>query len=266
MNNGALSIAVGIILTLIASLLMAGFGGWGYLAVQNKAMQLIVELNDQVDFAEIELMMTDLKQNPSIVPKSVRYISRNEGMQWLSSQSETDLIDQDLPNPLKDIIVLQRNEIAVGSEQLETLVRSIKAQNIVAKVIVPSDKIAQINALQKYLGYGLGVLLLLLFTLFYQLLRIYFKSGYELNQLHKEQPTYHLYAAAVKKNGLNQVFWSNLMVISFCIFAFSYFFQNDSVVVEYYTWRFLIATILILFLGSMLLTLLAAVRNKPKLS
>ncbi len=265
-NNGALSIAVGISLTLIAAVLMTGLGSWGYLDAQNKALQLIVEINDQVDFSEVDLVLSQLKQNPSILAKSVKYISRNDGMQWLSQQAETNLIDQDLPNPLKDIIVLQRTGNAVGADQLSALVQSIKSHQIVSQVIVPSDKIRQLSALQNYVSYAVTAICLLLFVLFYQIVRMYFRSGFELNKLHQDQPTYHLYQAAVKKNGLNQVFWSNLMVISLCIFAFSYFFQNDSVVVEYFTWKFLISTILILFLGSLLLSFVASTLGSKKSS
>jgi len=256
------SLIVNLLLILISGILLIGFLTIGYLKNQNKDLQVILELKENTDFEAIENLILDLKQNPLINSKSIKYISRSEGLQWMTEQSETDLMNKDLPNPLSDIIIFSRNSEL--NNDFNKIDAKLKQNSLVAKVIFPIHENDQLAAYQQITQRITGLFLAIALIIFYLALRIYIKLGYKLSKFreHEMNLTEGSYYKVFVKNVYTQVFWSNLMIISICIFIYSYFFQNNSVWLNYFSWTYLIALIAILFVSSMLLTFFATIFKK----
>ena len=263
-NSSSLGILIYLIHFLIAGILLFGFSAFGYLKSQNKSLQIILELKENVEFESIDQLVSELKQNNKINPNSVKYISRSEGLKWLSEQSETELLDQDLPNPLSDIIIISRTGNFQNTEDLKILETELKENKWVSKVILPDSENRQFIKYQNITQYlTIGFFLILLIILFL-ILKIYFKFGYKISEFREQEMNLvgGSYYTSFRKNVISQVFWSNLMIISICIFIYSYFYQNNSEWINYFNWTYLIIVNVAIFVGSMLVTYLATIFKK----
>ena len=259
------SLIVNLLLILISGILLIGFLTLGYLKNQNKDLQVIIELKENIDYESVENLILNLKQNPLINSNSIKYINRSEGLQWMTEQSETDLMNKDLPNPLSDIIIFSRNP-EINNIDFNKIDAKLKQNSLVAHVIFPIHENDQLVAYQQITQRITGLFLAIALIIFYLALRIYIKLGYKLSKFRENEVnlTEGSYYKVFVKNVYTQVFWSNLMIISIFIFIYSYFFQNNSDWLNYFSWTYLIVLIATIFLSSMLLTFLATIFKKQR--
>lgn len=259
------SLIVNLLLILISGILLIGFLTLGYLKNQNKDLQVIIELKENIDYESVENLILNLKQNPLINSNSIKYMNRSEGLQWMTEQSETDLMNKDLPNPLSDIIIFSRNP-EINNIDFNKIDAKLKQNSLVANVIFPIHENDQLVAYQQITQRITGLFLAIALIIFYLALRIYIKLGYKLSKFRESEMnlTEGSYYKVFVKNVYTQVFWSNLMIISIFIFIYSYFFQNNSDWLNYFSWTYLIVLIATIFLSSMLLTFLATIFKKQR--
>ena len=82
-------------------------------------LSLVVELSTTIPNEEVNTILTDLKGNESIISSTVEFISKEDGLKKMIAEMGLDMIDEDMPNPLFDIIQFNCHANAVNSTQID---------------------------------------------------------------------------------------------------------------------------------------------------
>ncbi len=90
-------------------------------------VNLTVELHRDIKNAELKKVTSSIKQLDGVKAGSVQLISKEEGFQNLKSEFGEDFLDDDFPNPLQDMIVLNLNAADVEKKKVDALKSSIRA-------------------------------------------------------------------------------------------------------------------------------------------
>lgn len=90
-------------------------------------VNLTVELQRDIKNAELKKVTSSIKELDGVKAGSVQLISKEEGFQNLKSEFGEDFLDDDFPNPLQDMIVLNLNAADVEKKKVDALKSSIRA-------------------------------------------------------------------------------------------------------------------------------------------
>ncbi|MBY5959760.1 permease-like cell division protein FtsX [Membranicola marinus] len=90
-------------------------------------VNLTVELHRDIKNAELKKVTSSIKELDGVKAGSVQLISKEEGFQNLKSEFGEDFLDDDFPNPLQDMIVLNLNAVDVEKKKVDALKSSIRA-------------------------------------------------------------------------------------------------------------------------------------------
>src|SRR5690606_39058491 len=84
-------------------------------------VNLTVELDRDVKKSEVDKIMASIRKMEGIKEGSLELITKEEGFQDLKTEFGEDFLDDDFPNPLQDMIVLNLNAEDVQKEKVDSL-------------------------------------------------------------------------------------------------------------------------------------------------
>lgn len=90
-------------------------------------VNLTIELDRDVKKAEVDKIMTSIGKMDGIKEGSIELITKEEGFQDLKAEFGEDFLDDDFPNPLQDMIILNLNAEDVQKEKVDELKSGIMA-------------------------------------------------------------------------------------------------------------------------------------------
>lgn len=88
-------------------------------------VNLTVELGRDVKSAEVKNIAAAIRKLPGVKEGTVKLITKEEGFQDLKSEFGEDFLDDEFPNPLQDMIILNLNAEDVQKEKVDALKTSI---------------------------------------------------------------------------------------------------------------------------------------------
>ncbi len=88
-------------------------------------VNLTIELDRDIRQNETKKIMASIQKMDGIKEGSIRLITKEEGFQDLKSEFGEDFLDDDFPNPLQDMIVLNLNAEDVQKERVDSLKSAI---------------------------------------------------------------------------------------------------------------------------------------------
>lgn len=88
-------------------------------------VNLTIELDRDIRQNETQKIMASIQKMDGIKEGSIRLITKEEGFQDLKSEFGEDFLDDDFPNPLQDMIVLNLNAEDVQKERVDSLKSAI---------------------------------------------------------------------------------------------------------------------------------------------
>lgn len=89
-------------------------------------VNLTIELERDIKNAEVDKIMASIGQMEGIKEGSLKLITKEQGFQDLKTEFGEDFLDDQFPNPLQDMIILNLNAEDVQKEKVETLKANIK--------------------------------------------------------------------------------------------------------------------------------------------
>jgi len=92
-------------------------------------VNLTVELNRDVQRADAEMIAGDIRKLDGVKEGTVQLITKEEGFADLKSEFGEDFLDDEFPNPLQDMIILNLNAEDVEKEKVEELKTTIRKLN-----------------------------------------------------------------------------------------------------------------------------------------
>ena len=148
-------------------------GSFGLLLIQSQAIirylkenvKLIVELDSDYSSDQLDSLMISLKSNDWIKEESIEFIDKKEGYQQLADELKLDTSNNNLPNPLFDIIEFSLHAEALNQRNLSDLQANLKQESGVRDVFFQQSLLSQIeNNLKRLRQFllGLGIIFLLL--------------------------------------------------------------------------------------------------------
>lgn len=88
-------------------------------------VNLTVELDRDVKKSEVDNIMASIRKMEGIKEGSLELITKEQGFQDLKAEFGEDFLDDDFPNPLQDMIILNLNAENVEKEQVDKLKAAI---------------------------------------------------------------------------------------------------------------------------------------------
>ncbi|MBK8490504.1 MAG: hypothetical protein IPL49_06230 [Saprospirales bacterium] len=104
-NYGRSIVSVALVLFLLGFFGMVVLQARQLVAMLKEEINLIVEINDIATLEEKTALQTHLESSAFLKPESLRYISKEEGIQLLRDDFGEDFLEAGLPNPLHDVYV-----------------------------------------------------------------------------------------------------------------------------------------------------------------
>src|SRR5690606_34031825 len=90
-------------------------------------VNLTVELERDVKKSDVDKIVSSIRKMDGIKEGSIQLITKEEGFQDLKSEFGEDFLDDEFPNPLQDMIILNLNAEDVEKEKVDALKASILA-------------------------------------------------------------------------------------------------------------------------------------------
>jgi len=90
-------------------------------------VNLTIELERDIKKAEVDKIMASIRKMDGIKEGSLELITKEEGFQDLKAEFGEDFLDDDFPNPLQDMIILNLNAEDVQKEKVDELKSGIMA-------------------------------------------------------------------------------------------------------------------------------------------
>lgn len=88
-------------------------------------VNLTVELERDIKSAEVNKITSSIKKLDGVKDGSVELITKEEGFQDLKAEFGEDFLDDDFPNPLQDMVILNLNAEDVEKEKVDALKSAI---------------------------------------------------------------------------------------------------------------------------------------------
>lgn len=92
-------------------------------------VNLTVELNRDVQRADAEMIAADIRKLDGVKKGTVELITKEQGFADLKAEFGEDFLDDEFPNPLQDMIILNLNAEDVEKSKVESLKSSIRKLN-----------------------------------------------------------------------------------------------------------------------------------------
>lgn len=92
-------------------------------------VNLTVELNRDVQRADAEMIAADIRKLDGVKKGTVALITKEQGFADLKAEFGEDFLDDEFPNPLQDMIILNLNAEDVEKSKVEALKSSIRKLN-----------------------------------------------------------------------------------------------------------------------------------------
>lgn len=89
-------------------------------------VNLTVELQRDIKKAEVDKILTSIQKMDGIKEGSIELITKEKGFQDLKAEFGEDFLDDEFPNPLQDMIILNLNAEDVQKEKVDKLKADIK--------------------------------------------------------------------------------------------------------------------------------------------
>ncbi|MCB0666473.1 MAG: permease-like cell division protein FtsX [Saprospiraceae bacterium] len=83
--------------------------------------EIVVELNPKASEKQVDHLKEDLAAEPGVLKESVTYISKEEGLQSLSTELGAQLMDIEMPNPLTDVVLFRMDAGAFSMERVSEI-------------------------------------------------------------------------------------------------------------------------------------------------
>ncbi|GJM32447.1 MAG: cell division protein FtsX [Saprospiraceae bacterium] len=114
---------------------------------------LMVELQDNVEFAKVEQLQTFIAEKRFTKPGTVTFTSKKEAAQFMSEDFGEDFLKLDLPNPLYDVITFNVRAAQMNPDSLAQIRDLLQTQELVKDVYYQENLVGDIAGNVKKIGF-----------------------------------------------------------------------------------------------------------------
>ncbi len=163
--NYAFSI-VSVSMLLFLLLVIGGF--WifskSWMTTMKEDLNLVVELDHSATDKDAKAVTSYLKSVPGILPESIEFISKDDAFQKMRAEMGEDLLSEDFPNPLHDIVTVNLAEEYITPDHIKAIEKEIAKSNkaVIGTHFQESIFTKGLNNLTTLLYIGLAIVVLFL--------------------------------------------------------------------------------------------------------
>ena len=139
-------------------------------------LDIIVELDDSVNTTNRLAMMEQLAERQEVLPGSITYVSKEEGLAEMGEEFQEDLEELGLPNPLRNMLTFNVQASFLEADSLEMTAADLRLMDGVADVYYQENFVDRVADNAGRLGWVLltvaGLLVLISVVLIHNTVRL----------------------------------------------------------------------------------------------
>ena len=188
-------ISVALVLFALGFFAMAIFNARQLVRSLKERVNLIVELQPDVQKAEIESIRQWMEQRPFAIAGSVEFTSKEQAAEIMREDFGDDFLKLDLPNPLYDVITFNVKATYLDSDSLKAIRQHLVEQTGVVDVYYQEGLVNEIA--ENIRSVSLIAIVVLIFFIFIYEIEAFLNSGYTSHTLR-----IFFFAATHKQSGI----------------------------------------------------------------
>lgn len=198
-------------------LLLGLFGMWLLQATHlsktlKEEIDILTELQDETPVATRKALMAELGSYSFVRPGSVSFRTKEDALAEMGEEVAHDLVDLDLPNPFRDMVIFNVEEAYLQADSLKLIAAMVKENAVVLDVYYQESFIDRVVENAKRLAYifaGMAILLVLIaVVLIHNTVRL---SLYSNRFLIKTQELVGASWSFISRPYLRRAFWHGLL-------------------------------------------------------
>lgn len=198
-------------------LLLGIFGLWLLQATHlsktlKEEIDILTELREETPEADRKELMATLGSYSFVRPGSVNYRTKEEALTEMGEEVAKDLVDLDLPNPFRDMVIFNVQEAYLQKDSLALIASMVKENPVVLDVYYQEtfiDRVVENARKLAYVFVGMAILLVLIaVVLIHNTVRL---SLYSNRFLIKTQELVGASWSFISRPYLRRAFWHGLL-------------------------------------------------------
>lgn len=169
-------ISVALVLFLLGFFGLVVLHGQQFIKFAKEQVELIIELKDSADGSEIGRLKEKLTNSYYAIPKSVKFIGKEEGAKLLAEELGDEFMKLDLANPLYNVIIFNVKSNFMTTMELEKIRKNLIGHEFISDVYYQESLVEAIaKNIRKisWIALGIGLFFILVaITLIHNTIRL----------------------------------------------------------------------------------------------